>query len=85
MTEHNLPDKDDAPWLDCMDGFKQVHKPRSTYHPLLRNLHVRRLYILFGVPVALPIVLVFVVIRSSSEWFPELAKAWQPEHFDKTL
>jgi hypothetical protein len=21
MTEHNLPDKDDAPWLDCMDGF----------------------------------------------------------------
>jgi hypothetical protein len=22
MTEHNLPDKDDAPWLDCMDGFK---------------------------------------------------------------
>jgi len=22
MAEHNLPDKDDAPWLDCMDGFK---------------------------------------------------------------
>lgn len=22
MTEHNLPDKDDAPWLDCMDGFQ---------------------------------------------------------------
>ena len=22
MTEHNLPEKDDAPWLDCMDGFK---------------------------------------------------------------
>jgi len=24
MTEHNLPDKDDAPWLDCMDGFGKV-------------------------------------------------------------
>jgi hypothetical protein len=24
MTEHNLPDKDDAPWLDCMDGFKTL-------------------------------------------------------------
>ena len=23
-TEHNLFDKDDAPWLDCMDGFKQL-------------------------------------------------------------
>lgn len=22
MTEHNLPDKDDAPWLNCMDGFQ---------------------------------------------------------------
>ena len=22
MTEHNLSDKDDAPWLDCMDGFQ---------------------------------------------------------------
>jgi len=32
MIEHNLPDKDDAPWLDCMDGFKEAHKPRSTYH-----------------------------------------------------
>ena len=24
MTEHNLPDKDDAPWLDCLDGFKTL-------------------------------------------------------------
>ena len=22
MTEHNLPENDDAPWLDCMDGFE---------------------------------------------------------------
>jgi hypothetical protein len=27
MTEHNLPDKDDAPWLDCLDGFKDLSKP----------------------------------------------------------
>jgi len=26
MTEHNLPKEDDAPWLDCMDGFKQLTK-----------------------------------------------------------
>ena len=26
MTEHNLPNEDDAPWLDCMDGFKQLTK-----------------------------------------------------------
>jgi len=26
MTEHNLPDKDDAPWLDTTyDGFKDYH------------------------------------------------------------
>lgn len=24
MTEHNLPEKDDAPWLDCMDGFSTL-------------------------------------------------------------
>jgi hypothetical protein len=37
MTEHNLPDKDDAPWLDCMDGFKQSFSPRSIYKPWLQN------------------------------------------------
>ena len=27
MTEHNLPDKDDAPWLDTTyDGFMTEHK-----------------------------------------------------------
>ena len=26
MTEHNLPDKDDAPWLDCLDAFKDLSK-----------------------------------------------------------
>jgi len=29
MTEHNLPDKDDAPWLDCMDGFRGEYEPRN--------------------------------------------------------
>jgi len=29
MAEHNLPDKDDAPWLDCMDGFKDKYEPLS--------------------------------------------------------
>jgi len=81
MTEHNLPDKDDAPWLDCMDGFKQVHKPHSIYKPWLRNLYVRRLFILFGVPVALPAMLMFATIRSVRYWLPELVKAWQPEPF----
>jgi hypothetical protein len=30
MTEHNLPDKDDAPWLDCMDGFKTEDRVTRT-------------------------------------------------------
>jgi hypothetical protein len=30
MTEHNLPDKDDAPWLDTTyDGFKDYHMPKD--------------------------------------------------------
>jgi len=24
VTDFNLPDKDDAPWLDCMDGFQNL-------------------------------------------------------------
>ena len=29
MIEHNLPNEDDAPWLDCMDGFKQLTKQQE--------------------------------------------------------
>jgi hypothetical protein len=29
MTEHNLPDKDNAPWLDCMDGFKTLSSKKD--------------------------------------------------------
>jgi hypothetical protein len=84
MTEHNLPEKDDAPWLDCMDGFKQSSSPRSIYKPWLQNLYIRRFFILFGVPVAIPAMLMFMAIRSVRYWYPEVVKAWQPEHFNKT-
>jgi|688.fasta_scaffold76061_2 hypothetical protein len=56
---------------------------RSTYKPWLRNLYVRRLYLVFVVPVALPVMLACVAIQSASEWIPELLKAWQPERLDK--
>ena len=32
MTEHNLPDKDDSPWLDTTyDGFKDYHMPNGDF------------------------------------------------------
>jgi hypothetical protein len=54
----------------------------STYKPWLRNMYVRRFFILFGVPVALPAIVAFVAIKSARELFPVLIKAWQPERFD---
>lgn len=30
MTEFYLPDKDDVPWLDCMDGFKSPEELLET-------------------------------------------------------
>ena len=33
MTEHNLPDKDDAPWLDCMDGLRTVSNHTNPGRP----------------------------------------------------
>ena len=38
MTEFNLPDKDDAPWLDCMDGFSKLKNP--TLSPAARAILV---------------------------------------------
>jgi hypothetical protein len=55
----------------------------STYKPWLRNLYVRRLFIIFVVPVALPVMMVYLLIKSTSEWFPEVVKAWQPEHLNE--
>ena len=32
MTEHNLPDKDDAPWIDTTyDGFKDYHMTNGDF------------------------------------------------------
>lgn len=59
----------------------------STYRRWLRNLYVRRLFILFGLPVVLPIVLLVSAIKSAGfefrEAMKELVIAWQPEHLDK--
>ena len=59
----------------------------STYRRWLRNLYVRRLFILFGLPVVLPIVLLVSAIKSAGSEFREATKelviAWQPEHHDK--
>ena len=38
MTEHNLPDKDDAPWLDCMDGFKMAQLTKQQIDALVARL-----------------------------------------------
>jgi hypothetical protein len=54
----------------------------STYKPWLRNLYIRRLFILFGVPIAVPAIVAFVAIKSARELFPVLIKARQPERFD---
>jgi hypothetical protein len=53
----------------------------SIYKPWLRNLYVRRFFILFGVPMAVPAIVAFVAIKSARELFSVLIKAWQPERF----
>jgi len=55
----------------------------SAYKPWLRNLYVRRFFILFGVPVALPAIIAYVAIKTVREAIAESIKAWQPERFDK--
>lgn len=55
----------------------------STYKPWLRNLYVRRLFILFGVPVAIPAIVAYVAIKTVREALGQSIKAWQPEQFDQ--
>lgn len=37
MTEHNLPEKDDAPWLNCMDGLKMTEKEYKPFEEHTRE------------------------------------------------
>jgi len=32
VTDFNLPDKDDAPWLDCMDGFQNLEDTNKAFN-----------------------------------------------------
>jgi hypothetical protein len=55
----------------------------SIYKPWLRNLYVRRLFILFGVPVAIPAIVGYVAIKTMREALTQSIEAWKPEHFDQ--
>ncbi len=52
----------------------------SAYRPWLRNLYVRRLFILFGVPVLLPAIFAYVAVKTARVALVESIKAWKPEH-----
>jgi len=55
----------------------------SAYKPWLRNLYVRRFFILFGVPILLPAILAYVAVKTIREALAQSIEAWQPEHLDK--
>jgi len=55
----------------------------SAYKPWLQNLHVRRLFILFGIPFLFPALVSYLIVTGLRELLPELIEAWQPEHLDK--
>lgn len=54
----------------------------SAYKPWLRNLYVRRFFILFGVPVLLPAIFAYVAVKTIREALVQSIEAWQPEHLD---
>ncbi len=56
--------------------------PNSNYKPWLRNLYVRRLFIVFGVPVLIPAIFAYVAIKTVREALAESIKAWKPERPD---
>jgi len=52
----------------------------SAYKPWLRNLHVRRAFILFVVPFILPAWVVFLALQSLvNQGIPEIIQAWKAE------
>lgn len=55
----------------------------SAYRPWLRNIYVRRLFILFGVPVLLPAIFAYVAVKTVRVALVESIKAWRPEHPDQ--
>lgn len=48
MTEHNLPGKDDAPWLDCMDGFRTASNYTNPNRPSANSDLVERVRWVIG-------------------------------------
>ena len=55
----------------------------SAYKPWLRNLYVRRLFILFGMPFLFPAIVGYLIVTGLREVLPELIEAWQPEQIDE--
>lgn len=55
----------------------------SAYRPWLRNIYVRRLFILFGVPVLLPAIFAYVAVKTVREALAQSIEAWKPEHSDQ--
>ncbi len=52
----------------------------SRYKPWLRNVHVRRAFILFAVPILLPIKILLFIPRAVIDGiWPELVNAWKDE------
>jgi hypothetical protein len=59
---------------------KSVFLPNSSYRRWLRNVYMRRLYILLAVPIALPFLLVFSAIRGfMAEGLPVIVEAWRDD------
>ena len=56
----------------------------SAYKPWIRNLYVRRLHILFGVPILLPAIFAYIAVKTIREALSLSIEAWQPEHLDKS-
>lgn len=56
--------------------------PNSIYRPRLRNLYVRRLFIVFGVPVLIPAIVAYVAVKTVREALAQSIEAWQPERLD---
>ena len=52
---------------------------RSRYHPLFRNLWVRRTYLVILFPIELLIQIILCGISSLPELISEYKQAWEPE------
>jgi hypothetical protein len=66
----------DKAWAEYCEASADL-KPRSPYRPWLRNVHVRRAWMLVALPVAIPAACLYEGFRSLLESWPEIKDTWQ--------